>query len=523
MMRVRGRRPAVVVGMVVGVIATVLPFAASAAPSSSVAGTVTEAGTGDPVEDVVVRFNRQIDGGPVLEGGIRTRADGAYTRPTEPGQYTVCFYSRAHTPTCTDEFVLAADEMLTGLDAVLTVDPEAAEPTVAPTGLALDDQEPVSTTSVGATWDAAAYGLFAYGVAVSVDGEPIDIQYTESTETELVVDGLEPGTEYKLTVAALLPSGQESVQSAPLTVTTEDVPVGLVDPPSNLRLDRTVAPASDAIAVEWDPSDDEVSQYAVYYADDDSRINGVQYVDGDETSLVVDDGGDGLEANVSYTLTVQAVGAADDVSGPSNEIRVSTLAEGEFPDFSDTVLNTFAYEIDWLASTGITTGYDDGTFRPGQPVLREQMAAFLYRLETLRLGEEPWVDMPEESPFTDVPETHEFYREMVWLEQEGITTGYDNGDETISFRPSEPVLREQMAAFLYRFDFQDFTSEGEPTFNDVAPGFVFFDEIEWLALTGITTGYDDGTFRGGQPVLREQMAAFLYRYNLLPFEEQMLR
>jgi len=120
-------------------------------------------------------------------------------------------------------------------------------------------------------------------------------------------------------------------------------------------------------------------------------------------------------------------------------------------DFADVATShTFYDEIQWLASTGITTGYtQDGvlTFRPSQSVLREQMAAFLYRLYG-----SPDVDVPATSPFTDVATSHTFYREIVWLASTGVTTGYDNGNGTRSFQPSAPVLREQMAAFLNRFD-----------------------------------------------------------------------
>jgi hypothetical protein len=42
--------------------------------------------------------------------------------------------------------------------------------------------------------------------------------------------------------------------------------------------------------------------------------------------------------------------------------------------------DAFHREVSWAAAAGITTGYPDGSFRPGAPVSREAMAAFLYRL-----------------------------------------------------------------------------------------------------------------------------------------------
>lgn len=52
-------------------------------------------------------------------------------------------------------------------------------------------------------------------------------------------------------------------------------------------------------------------------------------------------------------------------------------------------------------------------------------------------------------------------------------------------------------------------------FNDVPANHPFFDEITWMADTGISTGYDDGTYRPGDPVTRQAMSAFMQRlYSL---------
>ncbi|WP_235347255.1 S-layer homology domain-containing protein [Arthrobacter sp. SPG23] len=105
----------------------------------------------------------------------------------------------------------------------------------------------------------------------------------------------------------------------------------------------------------------------------------------------------------------------------------------------------FYKEITWLASQRITTGYDDGTFRPGTPVTREAMAAFLYRYATTQAGA-PAYAAPATAPFSDVRPGDAFHREISWAAAAGITNGYGDG----TFRPSTPVLREATAAFLYR-------------------------------------------------------------------------
>jgi hypothetical protein len=49
------------------------------------------------------------------------------------------------------------------------------------------------------------------------------------------------------------------------------------------------------------------------------------------------------------------------------------------------------------------------------------------------------------------------------------------------------------------------------TFSDVGTGHPFVDEIEAIAEAGITTGFNDGTYRPGDPVSRGAMAAFMGR------------
>jgi hypothetical protein len=50
-------------------------------------------------------------------------------------------------------------------------------------------------------------------------------------------------------------------------------------------------------------------------------------------------------------------------------------------------------------------------------------------------------------------------------------------------------------------------------FSDVGTNSEFHDEIDWLADSGIANGFPDGTFRPSQPVSRQAMAAFLARQN----------
>ena len=114
-----------------------------------------------------------------------------------------------------------------------------------------------------------------------------------------------------------------------------------------------------------------------------------------------------------------------------------------FPDVPSS--HPFCTEIKWLVLEGITTGYGDGTFRPGADVSRQAMAAFLYRFAGEPRGADPSCAV---AAFPDVPASHPFCGEIDWLRDEGITTGYGDG----TFRPASDVSRQATAAFLHRLD-----------------------------------------------------------------------
>ncbi len=180
------------------------------------------------------------------------------------------------------------------------------------------------------------------------------------------------------------------------------------------------------------------------------------------------------------------------------------VPEGTLTGFVDVPPGApFATEIAWLAARGISTGWSDGTFRPSEPVTREAMAAFMYRL-----AGKPAFTPPARSPFTDVPTTSAFYKEITWLAARGISTGWS--DRT--FRPTTSISREAMSAFMYRFAGRPaFTAPAVSPFRDVPTTGAFYREISWLAARKISTGWSDGTFRPLSPVTREAMAAFMYR------------
>ena len=137
------------------------------------------------------------------------------------------------------------------------------------------------------------------------------------------------------------------------------------------------------------------------------------------------------------------------------------------------------------------------------------MAAFLYR----QAGS-PKVALPAKSPFTDMKPGQEHYTAVIWAYQNGVTEGWRMPNGTFQFRPVQPIARDAMAAFLYRFAGEPaYTQPSAKCFTDVARGMKFSQEMCWMRSTGISTGWSNGTYRPLDSVKRDAMAAFLQRYD----------
>lgn len=215
-------------------------------------------------------------------------------------------------------------------------------------------------------------------------------------------------------------------------------------------------------------------------------------------------------------ITVTASGCTDsivlEVSGVAPQPSTS-----RFPDVPKT--HQFYSYIEWAAVNGITTGDGHGTFSPKGKVTRAQMAMFLNRLAVLNGDKGAANYKPTASDyakFSDVKQGSFAAREILWAASVGLT----NGDGHGGYSPNASCTRAQMAAFLNRFagmSGDKAAASYKPTtadynrFKDVNKSHQFAREILWAADAGITTGDGRGGFSPSEPVLREQMAAFLQR------------
>lgn len=111
------------------------------------------------------------------------------------------------------------------------------------------------------------------------------------------------------------------------------------------------------------------------------------------------------------------------------------------------------------------------------------------------------------NPFTDVSETDWFFEDVMFVYDNGLMVG--TSDTT--FSPYGDTSRAMVATVLWRMEGSP-AQEGDDPFTDTESGAWYSDGITWAAEAGIAEGYGGGLFGPNDPVTREQLAAFFYRY-----------
>jgi hypothetical protein len=259
--------------------------------------------------------------------------------------------------------------------------------------------------------------------------------------------------------------------------------------------------------VRWDPPLDDGGSPLLQYEIETTPGGATMVVTADQLSAIVE----GLSNDTDYTFRVRASNEYGwgPWSDPSNLTRPRPSCPGAI--FDDVGADhPFCPEIKWMGDTGVSLGWPDNTYRPVQPVTRQAMAAFSYRLLNPGTVAPPCTT----KPFVDVDVTDQFCAEIAWMKAEGISTGGDDG----TFRALAPVSRQAMAAFLYRLT--ESPNGDDPVcatdeFSDVLVDHPFCGEIDWMVDIGVTGGFEDGSFKPTQAVARQSMAAFIFRYNIL--------
>ncbi|MDO4281446.1 MAG: amidohydrolase family protein [Peptococcaceae bacterium] len=101
----------------------------------------------------------------------------------------------------------------------------------------------------------------------------------------------------------------------------------------------------------------------------------------------------------------------------------------------------FYTPVDYVSARGILTGVAENRFAPNEAVTRAMVVTVMWRMSGAPQND-------GQSSFTDADSARWYAQALAWGEKQKLVSGYSR---TV-FAPNEPVTREQLAAFMQRYD-----------------------------------------------------------------------
>lgn len=193
----------------------------------------------------------------------------------------------------------------------------------------------------------------------------------------------------------------------------------------------------------------------------------------------------------------------------------------QFGLFLDVKANDWFYDaIHYVQMKGLMSGTSATAFTPNGTMSRAMLATVLYRMEgqpevsyseTIHIGEGVDPD-PYIGDFTDVKPDMWYSDAIMWANQQGIVSGYDED----TFGTNDPVTREQLVTMLFRyaktktnsFIYQDYNNYKDA--NRVSPW--ASKAMRWAMGHDIISGTSRTTLSPQNTATRAQCATILMRF-----------
>jgi N-acetylmuramoyl-L-alanine amidase len=140
----------------------------------------------------------------------------------------------------------------------------------------------------------------------------------------------------------------------------------------------------------------------------------------------------------------------DAIQNNQPPVNTNVMTEGSSAGFRDIANDIYKSEIEQAIAMGFIAGFkEDNTFRPQQPLTREQLVSMIIgALDTVPELKQKMA-IPSQisaSPYPDVNASRWSAAKIEWAKQNQIVKGYPDG----SFKPDKPVTRAELIAVLRR-------------------------------------------------------------------------
>ena len=268
-------------------------------------------------------------------------------------------------------------------------------------------------------------GRFSYEISTSVgDNGTISVD-RYATEGERVTITVSPDDAYKLYDLSVTAGGKEVEVTA-----NDDGTFSFTMPSGDVKISATFV--EDPDWTEPEESSTEVSEIFTDVPANHWAVAAIQYVYDNGLMTGVSATEFAPEATTTRAMIVSILA------------RLEGVTSAEAAGFTDVSDEWYATAVNWAANVGVVNGYEDNTFRPNQPITREQLAAILMNYAAYK-GEDVSA-RADLSNYTDQPSAWAT-ETMQWAVAEGLISGVTN----TQLQPQGNATRAQVAAILQRF------------------------------------------------------------------------
>ncbi|SHJ13340.1 S-layer homology domain-containing protein [Desulfofundulus thermosubterraneus] len=178
------------------------------------------------------------------------------------------------------------------------------------------------------------------------------------------------------------------------------------------------------------------------------------------------------------------------------------LAGAAYAGFSDLNGHWAQKQVEKWADKGLVGGYQDGTFRPNKAVTRAEFVALVNRAMNKQ-------NTGATIKFKDVRPGDWFYREVAAAVSAGYVGGYEDG----TFRPNQPITRQEAASIISRLlNLESGEASVLGKFKDAGRiGSWARGSVAAVVARGLMGGYSDGTFGPAMSITRAETVVVLDR------------
>ncbi len=197
-------------------------------------------------------------------------------------------------------------------------------------------------------------------------------------------------------------------------------------------------------------------------------------------------GGGGGGGISTYTVKFETNGAEENIA----ELKVNANTTVTRP--ADPVKDGYTFG-GWYTEEELTNAFDFTT---------KVVKNYTLYAKWTEVQQAPW-----ENPFEDVDEDDWYYDAVEYANENNLF----NGLTAVEFGPDGVITRAMLVTVLYR-------AEGNPEveyqspFTDLENGAYYENAVAWAYANGIVKGYTETMFAPDENIIREQIAAIMYRY-----------